>query len=188
MGYVRPEEVMKLATPGTFDVVLGHDGTHCGKGTHWDVWLPKRGPRHLPENNKHKLGPHLEAADWHFLTEHFSERLEGFTAEQLASSEDLSKEGPEGERMDSSGEEQSIQNVSERLEGFTDEQLASGEHLSVDDGGDDDHGLDDCGGDDHDLSPPPSEITVPAGLQLSVSSAPGNVFHHHCPFSIFLGR
>jgi hypothetical protein len=92
MGLTRHDEVMKIASPGTFDVVLGHDGTSCIEGTHWDVWLP-RGSYHLPENKKNMLGPHLEAADWHFLTGHFSERFDGITAEQRAGGVDVS--GPE---------------------------------------------------------------------------------------------
>ena len=95
IGWMSLDEAYEITNSGTFDVVLGHDGTSCDEGTHWDVWLPK-GPCQFPENNKGMLGPHLHADDWNFLTDYFAERCTDITAEDRAREVDLSNNDDHG--------------------------------------------------------------------------------------------
>ena len=61
------EEVKKIARPGSFQVILGHDGGEANpKGTHWDVWLPASTPE-LPAADMEVLGPHLPPDKWKCL-------------------------------------------------------------------------------------------------------------------------
>ena len=63
-------ELKEIARPGSFDLILGHDGGDdiAGTaGTHWDVWMPTS-PNVVPPPMKGILGPHLDPDKWISLT------------------------------------------------------------------------------------------------------------------------